>query len=234
LLAAGLGSRLKPITNKIPKCLVDVGQEKMIDRWITACLEADVHEIFVNVHYLADIVKNHLATTHYGPYITIVEEPTLLGTAGTIRKIADQVGDEDLLVVHVDNWTDLSLKDFFLDYELRCPAECGLGMVTFDTSDPSKCGMCEVGLDGVVRSFVEKPAAYAGSTANGAIYLFKPAVLNYISSNPKVNDISLDVLPNFVGKIFAYHHLGQFIDIGTMADLTRIRQQIVDEKHHCP
>ena len=86
LLAAGLGSRLRPITNHIPKCLVPIDGKPLLSYWLDALFGAGIDSILINVHYLSDQVTAFVTSRSDRDRITIVEERTLLGTAATLKE----------------------------------------------------------------------------------------------------------------------------------------------------
>ncbi len=101
VLAAGFGSRLKPLTDYVPKCLVEVGGKPIIDRVIDQIKAEGIKDIYVNTHYLAEKVCEYLKSRK-DVNITISHEPEILETGGGVLKVLQQVG-EPLLVVSADN-----------------------------------------------------------------------------------------------------------------------------------
>ena len=84
LLAAGVGSRLRPITDTIPKCMVPIDGQPLLDIWLDAFDRAGVDEVLVNLHHLPDVVRRHLAARTGPPAVRTFFEPELLGSAGTL------------------------------------------------------------------------------------------------------------------------------------------------------
>jgi mannose-1-phosphate guanylyltransferase len=110
LLAAGLGTRLRPITDSTPKCLLPVGGRPMLDIWLDALAKAGVSDVLLNAHHLADQVEEHVAARVGAPTVHLVVEPELLGSAGTLRANRDFVIGEDMfLAINADNLTDFDL-----------------------------------------------------------------------------------------------------------------------------
>jgi mannose-1-phosphate guanylyltransferase len=220
LLAAGLGSRLRPLTDTVPKCLVEIGGRAMLDIWLDALAEAGVDEVLVNTHHLADLVGEHVALRPGPPVVRLSHEPVLLGSAGTLQANRDFVAGEDMiLVVYADNLTDFDLG-------VLVDAHRSGGMIAtlsvFRAPRPSECGIVEV-RDGRVVGFVEKPANPPGDLANAGMYAFSPRVLDEIRA-PLPRDIGFDLLPRLVGRAGVVP-LGDsfFLDIGTPAALERAR-----------
>ncbi|NIH85807.1 sugar phosphate nucleotidyltransferase [Amycolatopsis granulosa] len=219
LLAAGLGTRLRPLTDHVPKCLVEVAGRPMLDIWLDALDAAGVGEVLVNLHHLAPLVRRHLATRTGGPLVHAVEEPELLGSAGTLRaNRAFVAGEEMFLALNADNLTDFDLR-VLIDAHRAGGAIATLSV--YHAADPTRCGILTVH-DGLVTGFTEKPAKPASSLANAGMYAFSPAVLDLIGPPPR--DIGYDLLPELAGHARAVS-IGDswFLDIGTPAALDRAR-----------
>lgn len=106
ILAAGMGKRLHPYTDKRPKPLVEINDKALIDHAIDHLAEAGIKEIVVNTHYMAAMLENHLAGRAH-PAITISHEDALLDTGGGIKKALDVFGDQPFFCVSSDwLWTD--------------------------------------------------------------------------------------------------------------------------------
>src|SRR6185295_6288407 len=111
LLAAGLGTRLRPITDSAPKCLLPIGGRPMLDIWLDALAKAGVNEVLVNAHHLAGQVEAHVAARSGAPAVHVVIEPELLGSAGTLRANRDfLIGEDMFLAINADNLTDFDLS----------------------------------------------------------------------------------------------------------------------------
>ena len=92
-------------------------------------------------------------------------------------------------------------------------------MMTFNTQNPSTCGIVEINGDSVVTGFHEKLQNSPGNLANGAVYLLEPEVLQWICDRPEITDFSTHVLPRFIGRIATWHNEGTHIDIGSIEAL---------------
>ena len=135
LLAAGLGTRLQPLTNYLPKCLVPVHGRPLLDYWLENLLNHGIEQILINTHYMAPMVRQYLNQSTWLPYIKIVHEEILLGTGGTILKNRDFFKKETFLVAHADNLTIFDMQDFASQHATR-PAGTELTMMVFETPDP--------------------------------------------------------------------------------------------------
>ncbi|WP_420470237.1 N-acetylmuramate alpha-1-phosphate uridylyltransferase MurU [Brevundimonas sp. FT23042] len=108
VLAAGLGTRMRPLTNDRPKALVEVGGRALIDHVLDRLADTGVETAVVNVHWFAERLESHLAARGRGPAIVISDErETLLETGGGLKKAAPLLGDEPVFVANIDSvWVD--------------------------------------------------------------------------------------------------------------------------------
>lgn len=108
VLAAGLGTRMRPLTNDRPKALVEVGGRALIDHVLDRLADAGVGKVVVNLHWFADRLEAHLAARGRGPEITISDERAeLLETGGGLKKAAPLLGSDPVFVANIDSvWTD--------------------------------------------------------------------------------------------------------------------------------
>lgn len=215
LLAAGIGSRLRPITDTIPKCLVPINGHPLLDIWFENLSRAGVGPFLVNTHYLAEQVKAHVASGPYRDQVTLVHEPELLGTAGTLIANLDFFQGEDGMLIHADNYCLCDFQAFIRAHQCR-PPECVMTMMTFRTDDPSSCGIVELDERGVVVGFHEKVQNPTGNLANGAVYVLSADLLKVLkSSKEPTQDFSTQVIPEHIGSISTFQTHGVFLDIGT-------------------
>lgn len=107
LLAAGLGSRLKPFTNQWPKCLMPIGGRPLLEYWLCSLYRSDVKRVIVNSHHHQIAVTQFLQRRQFDNWVIPVAEPTLLGTAGTLRENRILLRGDTVLLAHADNWCQL-------------------------------------------------------------------------------------------------------------------------------
>lgn len=216
LLAAGFGTRLRPLTNTIPKCLVPIHGQPLLGIWLERLTQAGIGPFLVNTHYLADQVEQFIEASPYRDQVTLVHEPTLLGTAGTLMANLDFFQGEDGLLIHADNYCLADFREFMAAHRHR-PPQCLMTVMTFRTPTPSTCGILEVDKQGVVVGFHEKVSNPPGDLASGAIYLLSSEFLAMAGDQfTMASDFSTEVLPALIGTIFNYETQSIFIDIGTV------------------
>jgi mannose-1-phosphate guanylyltransferase len=221
LLAAGKGTRLRPLTDTVPKCLVPVHGRPLLDYWFDLLFNAGIERVLINTHWLAEKVHDHVACSIWRSQIDLVHEPQLLGTGGTLRTNRDYFGQDALMVAHADNLTNFDVACFMSAHAQR-PDECVMTMLAFRTDDPCSCGIIELDERGIVQTFHEKVDNPPGNLANGAVYIFEPEVIErFALYDQPVIDLSIDVIPRLVGKILAVETRGYHRDIGNAASLQR-------------
>uniref|UniRef100_UPI0035B2223C nucleotidyltransferase family protein n=1 Tax=Hylemonella sp. TaxID=2066020 RepID=UPI0035B2223C len=219
LLAAGLGTRLRPLTNTVPKCMVTINGRPLLDYWLELLSRGGIGEVLVNLHYLPDPVREFLAANMHPLMISTVMEEQLLGTAGTLLRNRSFFRDAPVMLVHADNLSLFDVRAFVSCFERRSP-DIAITMMTFYTDQPSTCGIVELDADGVVQAFHEKVENPPGNLANGAVYILAPEVIDYVASLGKeVIDFSTEVLPHYMGRINTFLNSTYHRDIGNLASL---------------
>jgi mannose-1-phosphate guanylyltransferase len=211
LLAAGVGSRLRPITDTTPKCMLPVGGRPLLEIWLDAFDQAGVDEVLVNLHHLPDVVRSYLAGRTGRPRVRTTYEPELLGSAGTLAANRKWVAGEDFfLACNADNLTDFDLRSL-IKVQREYGATATLGV--FRSPNPSAGGVVEADEGGTVTGFTEKPGNPVSDLVNAGLYAFRPSLLDEIGQPPK--DIGYDLLPGLVGRARVVLVDGYFRDIGT-------------------
>ena len=219
LLAAGLGTRLRPLTLTVPKCLVSIHGKPLLDYWLEHLFSAGIERVLINTHWLADAVGDHVDRSRFRDRIDVVHETALLGTGGTVLANGKWYGDKPVLVAHADNLTNFDVVHFMAAHRDR-PIGSSLSMLAFRTDAPQTCGILELGADGIVIGFHEKVKDPPGNLANAAVYILEPEVIAFICSlQRRVVDLSTEVIPHFLGKIYAVEATGYHRDIGTEESL---------------
>ena len=218
LLAGGLGTRLRPLTDSVPKCLIPIAGQPLLDIWVQRLVECGVPEARINTHSLAAIVREHISQINAENRLRLVEafEPVLLGSAGTVTANADLADDVDeIIVIYAGNFSDIDLRPLIAFHRSHTDP---LTMVLFQAPDPSACGIAELDDEGRVISFVEKPKAPTSNLADVGLYVIDAAAYREIA---EINafDLGFEVLPRFVGRMRGWTWGGYYRDIGTHESL---------------
>ena len=227
LLAAGYGTRLRPVTLHTPKCLVPIGGEPLLGRWLKKLEKAGCEAVLIHTHYLAEQVEAFLATWRSSKMsINTVHEPELLGTAGTLLKNRGFFESGTGLLIHADNLMTEDMRGF-LEAHYRRNECCQLTMLTFRTKNPSSCGIVEIDDKQVVQAFYEKLLEEHGDRANGALYAFEQDFLERLNQmNPTPSDFSTGVIPKMLGQIQTWQTNQPYVDIGTPETLAEAQNEL--------
>jgi len=222
LLAAGTGSRLRPMTDHIPKCMLPIAGTPLLDLWLDALHRAGVDEVLINLHHLSHIVLQHLHARKEPPVIHTAFESELLGSAGTLRHHRAWVEDEKFfLALNADNLTDFDLRRLI---DFHRSGDAAATLTVFPAEDPSRYGVVDIDQSSLVTGFSEKPSKPISNLANAGMYAFSPTLLAEIHDTPP-SDIGYHLLPRLVGRARALTVDGFFCDIGTPASYS----QAIDE-----
>ncbi|MBI4376037.1 MAG: nucleotidyltransferase family protein [Elusimicrobia bacterium] len=217
VLAAGLGTRLRPLTDDVPKCLLPVGGRPVLAWWIEALAGLGVREALVNTHHKAGQVRSFVAGLSGNPRVRLFHEPELLGSAGTLAANRDFVaGEEAFWIIYADTLVGADLRPLLeLHERVKPPLTLGL----FQCEDPKACGIVELDSDGRVISFEEKPARPKSDLAAAGVYLAGPEFMGWIRMER--GDLGKDVMGRAVGRAYARMLMGPVVDIGTPAAYER-------------
>ena len=226
LLAAGTGSRLAPLTQIWPKCLMPIGKRPLMDYWLATLSSVGVKRVIVNAHAHPGIVQSYLSRPQYASWVSLSLETDLLGTAGTLRGLAQSLPSGPIVVAHADNLISCNFSAFVNAHAERVEGTA-ITMMTFSSPTPTSCGIVNVDDRGVVIHMEEKPGKPTGCRANGAVYIFEYEVINYIVDNPDICDISTGLLPHYMGKIQSWHNTDLLRDVGTIEQLSEAQHDSV-------
>jgi NDP-sugar pyrophosphorylase family protein len=226
ILAAGLGTRLRPLTLTTPKPLVEVGGEPLIYRTLRMVKRAGVEEVVINLHHLGDRIKENLGDGgKFGLRISYSEEAEILGSGGGIKKAEALLGDSTFLVINGDALLDLDLAAV-----LRFHREKGaLGtMVLRPDPDPDSWGAIEIDGEQRIRQFVGKLPPVAVPLRKlmfTGVHVLEPAVFGYLE--PTFSSINEVFYPRAIAEgkpIFGYVYEGYWSDVGTPESLETVRR----------
>jgi mannose-1-phosphate guanylyltransferase len=212
LLAAGHGTRLRPYTDAVPKCLLPVQGVPMLEIWLALCRRHGISDVLVNTHAHADAVMNFARQWKNGVRLRVVEERKLRGSAGTLRDNRAWVEKEEKFwVFYADVLTCADLDAMMRAHQQDSAATLGVCSVP----DPQRCGIVVSDRQGTVIDFEEKPAHPRGNLAFAGLLIGTRHMLDAIPDKPGA-DIAFDVLPRLIGKMRAYLVPEFLLDIGTI------------------
>jgi mannose-1-phosphate guanylyltransferase len=221
VLAAGLGTRLQPITFEVPKPMVPVLDRPVMAHIVDLLEGQGFDELVANLHWFPDQIRDY-----FGDRFTWRYEEELLGTAGGVRGVAYFFGDEEVVVVSGDALTDLDLRALVERHR-----EAG-GIATLSVkrvADTQEYGVVIHDADGRIQGFQEKPdpAEALSDLANCGIYCFSPEIFDYFPDADPV-DWAGDVFPVLLENDvpFHVHEIDAYWnDVGSIEEL---RQGTID------
>ena len=226
LLAAGLGTRLRPLTNTIPKCLVPIKGKPLLGYWLEMLLANGIEHIYINTHYLPKVVQLFVRSHPLCAKTTLIHEEDLLGTGGTVLKNR-RFFDEAFLLAHADNLTRFDVQAFIKAHQSRKEG-IEITMMTFETDAPKSCGIVEWDQENTVIGFHEKVSNPPSNQANAAVYIIEPSVFDFLEALGKeIIDFSTEVLPYYLGRMQVFHNKGYHRDIGTQESLRLAELQFI-------
>jgi mannose-1-phosphate guanylyltransferase len=212
LLAAGHGTRLRPLTDQLPKCLLPIQGTPMLAIWFALCRRFGIDDILVNVHAHAEQVREFVRNYSNGVRVQVVEETALLGSAGTLRANADWVASEEYFwVFYADVLTSTNLAKMLAAHQSKKPAAT-LGV--YRVRNPKSCGIVSLAQDNTVQEFVEKPSNPTSDLAFSGLMVATQQLLSAIPSHAPC-DIGFDLLPRLSGSMIAHPISDYLLDIGT-------------------
>lgn len=226
LLAAGPGTRLLPLTNEIPKCLVPVNGIPLLSYWFHLFRKYGIDEIIINVNHLPAKVSEFIDKNANGLNIRLFYEEKLLGSLGTIMKNLDFFSDdyEDIFIFYSDNLTNINIQRIY-DFHVTNKSNFTMGL--FHTNKPESCGIAQLDTNNTIIDFVEKPLNPKSDLANAGIYITKRGMLTSIPLDfEKLLDIGFDLLPRFAGQMKGYILSDFIIDIGTFDNLALATEMV--------
>ena len=219
LMAGGKGERLRPLTEKTPKPLLEVGGKCIIDHNVDRLISYGVQHINVTVNYLGEQLEEHFATPRSGVQVRTFREPKFLGTIGSI-KFVDTFYNDNILVMNSDLFTNIDYEDFFLHFQMH-DAEMSVAAIPYNIS--IELGILD--LDGRNIKGLEKPKY--NYYANAGIYLIKKRALTEIPENTFFHATHLvEKLITQGKKVIRYPLNGTWIDIGTPQEFERAKELV--------
>jgi mannose-1-phosphate guanylyltransferase len=213
ILAAGNGTRLRPLTDNLPKCLLPVQGVPLLAIWLESCKIAGIREVLINTHAHGDKVREFAASYSGEIKIHVTQEEQLLGSAGTLAENRRFVeGENAFFVLYGDVLTRASLSEM-ASFHLQKKQPATLGV--YQVPDPQRCGIVTIDHQGLIQDFQEKPAQPEGNWAFSGVMIASPEIIGCIPAH-RPADIGFDLLPQLAGKMAAYKISEYLLDIGTL------------------
>lgn len=227
ILAAGLGARLRPVTQSLPKCMVEIAGKPLLEHTITWMRRYEVEELIINLYHAPEAVMDYFGHgRRWGVNISYSVEPWLLGTAGGVRRVK-WFFNESFLVWYGDNLSTCDLARLYAFHRSR-NAVASLALSYRD--DPTSSGIVSMDGDDRIIRFLEKPRPdqVFSHWVSAGIFVIEPAVLEFIPEGG-APDFGQDVFPALIASgqpLYGYRMSPgeQLWWIDTPEDLHRVQE----------
>ncbi|MCU0428436.1 MAG: nucleotidyltransferase family protein [Cytophagaceae bacterium] len=221
LMAGGKGERLRPLTEKVPKPMLYVGDKPILEHNIDRLVHYGLERIHVSLGYLPDSITSYFkGGEHFNCDISYVYENNPLGTIGALSLI-DDFQEEVILLMNSDILSNINFEEFYLEF-INSGAGMSIASIPYTVNVPY--AVLET-TNGQVKSFVEKPTYTHYS--NAGIYLIRREFLNRIPKSQFFNATDLiDVLLSEGVKVTSFPILGYWLDIGKHEDFKKAQEDI--------
>ena len=218
LLAGGHGTRLRPLTDSVPKCLLPIRGRPLLDIWLDLCARSGITEVLINLHAHAQLIERHLQRSGSQVNVRLVHEDQLLGSAGTVAANREWIGsDPAFWIFYSDVLTNTNLARMS-EFHSRHGGIATLGL--YQVPDPSRCGVAITDEAGVIISFEEKPKIPRSNWVFSGLIVARPRLFELIPDSIPA-DIGFHVLPRLLGEMFGYPIADYLLDIGTLPNYRR-------------
>jgi len=220
ILAGGLGTRLKPFTEVIPKPLLPIGEKAILEVQIEHLMKHDFNEIYLATNYKSDYIANFFGDgSKYGVELFISKEDKPLGTVGPLSLLKDKLSNKPFLVMNGDILTKCDLSKL---YQFGSKVDANLTVCIKEFIKPFRFGNIRFNGD-YVTGIEEKPNIKTNILAG--IYIMKPGIFNYISYNESFNmDALINKMLHKDSKIAKYLIQEYWLDIGVIDDYKEVQE----------
>lgn len=237
ILAAGRGTRLRPLTNTCPKPMVPIGKRPLLEHVIRLLAKHGFGELVINLHHLPHIIQNYFGDGKaWGVKIHYSLEADLRGTAGAVAQVADFF-TESFLVYYGDHLSNVDLKALYQAHQQEGEI-ASIGLLETD-EDPTTRGICELDDQSRIVRFIEKPhidQVPANYMVNAGIYMFEPQILSYLPSTGP-SDFGFDVFPALLKSghpLYAHRLHGDLLSTDTAERYAQAQQETTSGRFILP
>ncbi len=235
IMAAGVGSRLDPLTKYVPKPLVPVCNRPVMEILLDKLSRIGVRDVVANTYYLADQIISACKNNRYGINFDYIKEETLSGTAGGLKKCQYFFEQgEDFIVLSADGLSDADLQAG-LDVHRKSGAIATIGIKKIPLSEVSHFGVVVTDDDGFITEFQEKPKIEEAKSSfiNTGIYIFNYKIFDFIPADT-FYDFAKNVFPRLLScrEINTFEIKDYWTDIGTIDQYVQSMHDLFEGQCH--
>ena len=228
ILAGGIGSRLRPLTNNLPKPMIPIFDRPFLHWMLKDLADRGVSEAILAVNYLPDAIMSYFGQNDVGLKLTSILEDKPLGTAGAVRNATSLLEDDTFLVCNGDIFTHIDLDELIQFHESRNAA---LTIVGTSVENPYAYGVLETDSLDRIERFVEKPSIeeIRSSWINAGTYLMNREVLEQIPSG-SFQMFETDIFPKLLDlgyPLYCYKAESYWLDIGVPANYVKLHHDVL-------
>jgi mannose-1-phosphate guanylyltransferase len=224
IIAGGRGTRLKPITNEIPKPMIPLHDKPIMQHSLDLFKKYGIKRVIISIGYKGEKIRGFFGDgRNQGLSISYVEENEPLGTAGPLN-LAKPFINDTFIMCNADELKNIDLAEMYL-FHKEHQAAATIALTTVE--DPAKYGVVRLKGNRIVE-FVEKPKKPPSNLINAGLYMLEPEVFDYVASG--AGSIEKDVFPKLAekGRLFGYPFDGQWFDTGTLERYEDAMEKWVD------
>jgi NDP-sugar pyrophosphorylase family protein len=231
ILSAGVGSRLFPLTDKLPKPMLQIANKPTLEYLVELCAKNNIKDIRMNLHYLPEEIDTYFKDgKQWNVNISYSLEKKLLGTAGAVKR-AESFLNETFLVLSGDGFTNIDISDMY-DFHKRSGAKVTIAVKQVE--DPSKFGVVVNDSKGNILEFQEKPEKDKAKSnlVNLGIYIIEPEVLQLIPKN-EAYDFGYQLFPKLLKlnvPFYTYETNTYWTDIGDINEYWNLNLNLISDK----
>ncbi|SFS94443.1 nucleotidyltransferase family protein [Marininema halotolerans] len=235
IMAGGQGTRLRPLTNHLPKPMVPILSRPCLEYIIHYLMSYGITDIAMTVNYKSDQIKDYFGNGEsLGVTITYFDEATPLGTAGGVKN-CEYFLDEPFLVISCDNIATIDINKAIQFHQQKKGIAT---LILTQAEDPSLFGVVKTNDQGKIIQFIEKPKdpPLHLNAINTGIYILEPTILETIPPRQKI-DFGKDVFPNLLQKgipLYGYSSESYWRDIGSLKSYCQTQFDMLCQHHQFP
>lgn len=234
ILAAGLGTRLRPLTDHRPKGMLPLAGRPLLSYTLDLLRRHGVFEAYINLHWQPEAIQQYFGQgEREGVRLHYLLEEELSGTAGPLRKLRQHLQEEPFLVLNGDNLTNLDLTEL-VNYHRRAGGVLTVALHAEEAEDLPAKSVVEVLPDGRISRFLEKPdaASLFSRWSSAGIYVVEPSVIDLIPEGAAY-DFGHDLIPRLLADglpVYGYQADFYLLDIGTPEAYARAQADLEASK----
>lgn len=224
IMAGGKGTRLLPLTKDIPKPMVKIIDKPVLEHTIELLKKHGITEIAITLGYMPDAIVDYFGDgKKWNVDITYFIEEEPLGTAGGVKRTHNFVSN-DFLVISGDAYTEIDLTKAL---RFHFAKDSIFTLIAQPHQHPLGLGTLEIDVNSRVSAFIEKPDKVYPSLINTGIYIINKNVLQLIPDG--FYDFGRQLIPELLGKVYAYVDYAYWSDIGTLTSYYRTNEKIATD-----